>query len=344
MAWRRSSACGLRQNQVLGSPCALLLLLFLCRVYGSFAGPIHVDPHGTAVWGKNITLKCLIEVNQTIIQISWEKVIGKTAQSIAVYHPFYGTSFRGLYQNRTTFKNTSFHDATIVINNVDFPDAGEYICKAVTFPLGNVQSSTTVTVLVEPTVSITKGPDPLMDGANETIAAFCIAATGKPAAEVYWEESLGKAEMTSTSFVNKTVTVVSKYRLIPTRFARRRNITCIVKHPALEHDIRYPFTLDIQYAPEVSITGYDGNWFVGRTNVQLKCNADANPYPTEIKWTRLDGNWPDGLLSVNNTLHFNYPLTHNVSGIYMCRVANALGQKSDQKTITILDEKPKQCH
>lgn len=85
-----------------------------------------------------------------------------------------------------------------------------------------------------------------MDGANETVAAICTAATGKPAAEVSWEEALGKAEVNSTTFANKTVTVLSQYKLVPTRFARRRNITCVVKHPALENDIRYPFTLDIK--------------------------------------------------------------------------------------------------
>ncbi|XP_072278185.1 nectin-3 isoform X2 [Pyxicephalus adspersus] len=317
-----------------GCPLAWLLL---CRLYGSIAGPIYVDPHVTAVWGKNVTLKCLIKVNETIAQFSWDKNFGKTSQIIVVHSPLFGTSFEESYRNRTIFKNTTLHDATIVINNVDFSDAGEYKCTAVTFPLGTIQSTTTVTVLVEPTVSITKGPDSLMDGANETVAAICTAATGKPAAEVSWEEALGKAEVNSTTFTNKTVTVISQYKLVPTRFARRRNITCVVKHPALENDIRYPFTLDIKYAPEVSITGYDGNWFVGRKNVQLKCNADANPPPTEIKWIRLDGVWPEGLLSVNNTLHFNTPVTHNVSGIYVCRVTNALGQKSDQKLITVLD-------
>lgn len=39
-------------------------------------------------------------------------------------------------------------------------------------------------------------------------------------------------------------------------------------------------------APEVSVTGYDGNWFIGRENVQLRCNADANPLPMEFTWTR----------------------------------------------------------
>ncbi|KAH1164696.1 hypothetical protein KIL84_008142 [Mauremys mutica] len=38
---------------------------------GALAGPV-VDSHVTAVWGKNVTLKCLIEITQ----ISWEKMHG----------------------------------------------------------------------------------------------------------------------------------------------------------------------------------------------------------------------------------------------------------------------------
>ncbi|KFQ27334.1 Poliovirus receptor-related protein 3, partial [Mesitornis unicolor] len=178
--------------------------------------------------------------------------------------------------------------------------------------------------LVEPVVSLTKGPTSLIDGANRTIAATCTAATGKPAAEIDWEGGLGEMESSSTLFPNETVTVV------------RRRITCIVRHPALEKEIRYPYVLDIQYAPEVSVTGYDGNWFIGRENVQLRCNADANPLPMEFMWTRLDGQWPEGLLSVNNTLQFSSPLTYNYTGTYICKVTNSLGQRSDQKTIYIL--------
>ncbi|NXN14860.1 NECT3 protein, partial [Indicator maculatus] len=190
--------------------------------------------------------------------------------------------------------------------------------------------------LVEPVVSLMKGPSPLIDGANRTVAATCTAATGKPAAEIDWEGGLGEMESSSTVFPNGTVTVVSQYVIVPTRFARGRLITCIVRHPALEKDIRYPQVLDIQYAPEVSVTGYDGNWFIGRENVQLRCNADANPLPMEFTWTRLDGHWPEGLLSVNNTLQFSSPLTYNYTGTYICRVTNSLGQRSDQKTIYIL--------
>lgn len=50
---------------------------------------------------------------------------------------------------------------------------------------------------------------------------------------------------------------------------------------------------------------------------------------------RLDGQWPDGLLASDNTLHFVHPLTFNYSGVYVCKVTNSLGQRSDQKVIYI---------
>ncbi|XP_074157246.1 nectin-3 isoform X7 [Sminthopsis crassicaudata] len=327
--------------QLLRLPPPLLLLLlfplfFFSRFCGALAGPIIVEPYVTAVWGKNVSLKCIIEVNETITQVSWEKIQGKSSQTVAVHHPQYGFSVQEAYQGRVLFKNHSLNDATIILRNIDFSDSGEYICKAVTFPLGNAQSTTSVTVLVEPTVSLKKGPYPLIDGGNETVAAICTAATGKPIAQITWEGDLGEMESTVTSFPNETVTVVSQYKLIPTKFARGRRITCVVKHPALEKEIRYSFMLDIQYAPEVSVTGYDGNWFVGRMNVNLKCNADANPPPSQSKWSRLDGQWPDGLETSENTLYFINPLTYNYSGVYICKVTNSLGQRSAQKIIYIL--------
>uniref|UniRef100_A0A8C6ZCN0 Nectin-3 n=1 Tax=Nothoprocta perdicaria TaxID=30464 RepID=A0A8C6ZCN0_NOTPE len=289
----------------------LMIAFFL----GALAGPI-VDPHVTAVWGKKVALKCIIDVNETITQVSWEKMYGKSSRTIAVHHPEYGISIQGEYQGRAAFKNYSLTDATIILKNVSFSDAGEYICKAATFPLGNAQSSTIVTVLA----TVKEGQQKLPRSSKGHLAAICTAATGKPAAEIDWEGGLGEMESSSTSFPNETVTVVSQYIIVPTRFARGRRVTCVVRHPALNL-----FLVD---APEVSVTGYDGNWFIGRENVQLKCNADANPLPVELVWTRLDGQWPEGLLSVNNTLQFNSPLTYNYTGTYICKVTNSLGQRS----------------
>ncbi|XP_074929530.1 nectin-3-like [Chelonoidis abingdonii] len=264
-----------------------LIVLLSMHVTGALVEPV-VDPHVTAVWGKNVTLKCIIEINGTITQISWEKMHGKSKQTIAVHHPKYGFTAGGDYQGRVSLKSYSLTDATIILKNISFSDSGEYVCKAVTFPLGNSQSSTTVTVLVEPFVSLTKGPNSLIDGENQTVAAICRAATGKPAADIDWEGGLGEVESSSTLFPNETVTIVSQYKLIPTKFARGRRLflPCVVRHTRLQQELRYLKILEMQYAPEVSVTGYDGSWFIGREHVQLQCNADANPPPTEFTWTR----------------------------------------------------------
>uniref|UniRef100_A0A8C0IR61 Ig-like domain-containing protein n=1 Tax=Chelonoidis abingdonii TaxID=106734 RepID=A0A8C0IR61_CHEAB len=92
-----------------------------------------VDPHVTAVWGKNVTLKCIIEINGTITQISWEKMHGKSKQTIAVHHPKYGFTAGGDYQGRVSLKSYSLTDATIILKNISFSDSGEYsrCCNAV---------------------------------------------------------------------------------------------------------------------------------------------------------------------------------------------------------------------
>uniref|UniRef100_A0A452HWE6 Ig-like domain-containing protein n=1 Tax=Gopherus agassizii TaxID=38772 RepID=A0A452HWE6_9SAUR len=108
---------------------------------------LNMEPVNVARGGMNVTLKCMIEISGTIIQISWEKIHGKSKQTIAVLHPEEGFAPQGEYQGRVSLKNNSLTDATIILHNISFSDSGEYVCKAVTFPLGNTESSTTVTVL-----------------------------------------------------------------------------------------------------------------------------------------------------------------------------------------------------
>ncbi|XP_069746716.1 nectin-3-like protein, partial [Narcine bancroftii] len=305
---------------------------------GSLAGPVVVDQKVSAILGKNFTLKCIVTVKEDVTQISWEKQEHGTADTVAVFHPKYGISIQGNYSGRAEFTNPSSKDATILMTKVGFSDSGNYICKVVTFPLGNYQETSTVTVIVEPTITVGGGPEPLVDGANATVAAVCTAANGKPEAIVSWESDLdGKQELTKISAPNGTVTVINRFKIIPSRFVRKRPITCIVSHPPLNTAIRVPYVLDVQYAPEVTMMGYDGNWFVGRQKVQLKCKADANPSPSAYIWSRLEEQLPEGLQIKNETLTFNRPLNLNDSGIYICEVVNVHGHTKKQKAIQIKD-------
>ncbi|XP_039600890.1 nectin-3-like protein isoform X2 [Polypterus senegalus] len=319
------------------------LLFFIYHLAGAVSDRVIVDPHITAVLGKNITLICKVFVVEALTQISWEKVQNGSTQTLAVYNPSYGISIDEPYQQRMSFKSPSNRDATIILEDVRFTDTGEYICKVTTFPSGNSQSSTTVSVMVEPKVYVVKGSQPLTDGGNETIVAVCKAEKGKPAAEVTWESDVfGQSFQNLSTEPNETITVSNYYKWIPTRFAQGKQLTCVVRHPALEMEVRIPFVLNIKHAPEVGITGYDENWFVGRENVQLKCNVAANPPPTKYVWSRSDGEWPSDLQSVNNTLIFSKPLHHNHSGTYQCEVTNEIGSSKKQRTIHILDVPSKQ--
>ncbi|XP_051782948.1 nectin-3-like isoform X2 [Erpetoichthys calabaricus] len=319
------------------------LLFFIYHLAGAVSDRVIVDPHITAVLGKNITLICKVFVVEALTQISWEKVQNGSTQTLAVYNPSYGISIDEPYQQRMSFKSPSNRDATIILEDVRFTDTGEYICKVTTFPSGNSQSSTTVSVMVEPKVYVVKGSQPLIDGGNETIVAVCKAEKGKPAAEVTWESDVfGQSFQNLSTEPNETITVSNYYKWIPTRFAQGKQLTCVVRHPALEMEVRIPFVLNIKHAPEVGITGYDENWFVGRENVQLKCNVAANPPPTKYAWSRSDGEWPSDLQSVNNTLIFSKPLHHNHSGTYQCEVTNEIGSSKKQRTIHILDVPSKQ--
>ncbi|XP_067842566.1 nectin-3-like protein isoform X2 [Heptranchias perlo] len=310
------------------------LLLFLLS--GALAGPVVVDRKVSAILGKNATLKCLVMVKETVTQISWEKQEHGTTETVAVFNPIYGISIQGNYPGRAVFTNPSLKDATILITKVGFSDSGNYICKVATFPLGNYQETSTVTVIVEPIITVGGGPEPLVDGANETVAAVCTAANGKPEAVVFWETDLiGEQQQTKISAPNETVTVVNQFKIIPSRFVRKRPITCIVVHPPLNTSTRVPYILDVQYAPEITVMGYDGNWFVGRQNVQLKCKADANPSPSAYIWSRLEGQLPEDLQVENDTLTFNRPLNHNDSGIYVCEVVNIHGHRKKQKVVQI---------
>lgn len=37
--------------------------------------------------------------------------------------------------------------------------------------------------------------------------------------------------------------------------------------------------------PEVSISGYDDNWYIGRREVALNCDVHSKPEPTGYNWT-----------------------------------------------------------
>lgn len=118
---------------------------------GVCGSQVVVPPSVSGVLGKNVTLGCRIQVdsNLSLTQSSWERRMPSGWVTVAVYNPMFGISIQPEYVRRLSYHMPSNHDATIVLEDVGFADVGEYTCKVATFPLGNTQASTTLSVLGE---------------------------------------------------------------------------------------------------------------------------------------------------------------------------------------------------
>eukprot|EP00062_Callorhinchus_milii_P024169 gi/632983789/ref/XP_007908820.1/ PREDICTED: cell adhesion molecule 4-like isoform X2 [Callorhinchus milii] len=98
-------------------------------------------------------------------------------------------------------------------------------------------------------------------------------------------------------------------------------VYCVVEHPALKTPERLGYQLNIHYVPSVAITIVKTD----QDNLQLKCNADANPPSIGFRWTRMNDTNPifnkvqdDSILKVPI-------LTSDNNRLYMCETSNIIG-------------------
>ncbi|KAI5098749.1 nectin-3-like protein precursor, partial [Silurus meridionalis] len=315
-------------------------LFILCLTAGVYSNEVVVPEHVQVVLGKNATLSCKVDVgaNLTLTQSSWERSLPMGSVTVAVFNPHFGISISEEYINRVHFVNPSVEDASIVLEGVGFADIGSYICKVVTFPLGNSQASAVVDIMVEPKVYVLAGSVPLVDGNVEGVVATCMAERARPPADVFWEAELdGRSEQIMQAEADGTTSTQVNYIWAPSSHALNHALTCVVRHPALAMDLRIPYVLNIQFPPDVMVVGQNDVWYVGQENAKLDCRANANPPPHHFFWTRLNMPMPAGVKTINSSLVFTHPLQKNDSGTYRCEVQNEVGLHSQEVHIWIHD-------
>lgn len=80
---------------------------------------------------------------------------------------------------------------------------------------------------------------------DKVLVATCTSANGKPPSVVSWETRLkGEAEYQEIRNPNGTVTVISRYRLVPSREAHQQSLACIVNYHM--DRFRESLTLNVQ--------------------------------------------------------------------------------------------------
>ncbi|KAK2500000.1 hypothetical protein MC885_004230 [Smutsia gigantea] len=253
--------------------------------------------------GGTVELPCHLQLPSPEVQVSqvtWLRLdAAGNSQSVAVFHPAYGSSFPSLQPGKerlsfvTARQSTGAGqgtkmgrwDATLALRGLMVEDEGNYTCEFATFPKGTGRGVTQLRVIAQPqnhaeTQEVTLSLEPVP-------VARCVSTGGRPPARISWLSPLdGEAKESQTSGpLPGTVTVTSRFTLVPLGRADGVKVTCKVEHESFEEPALLPVFLSVRYPPEVSISGYDDNWYLGRSEASLNCDARSNPEPTGYDWS-----------------------------------------------------------
>ncbi|XP_028664289.1 nectin cell adhesion molecule 1b isoform X3 [Erpetoichthys calabaricus] len=311
---------------------------------------VQMDDRVSGMVGTDVLLTCKYSnrnPNVKITQVTWQKLLNGTKVNVAIANPTLGVSVLESFKERVMFRNPlvtqanpSLEDASIFMKQLQLSDEATYICEYATFPAGNRENQVNLTVLARPTNQVILTSPTIVAQSSQTskmIVATCISSNGKPPSDITWETKLrGEATFHKIPNPNGTVTVRSDYWVVPSRESHRQKLTCIVSYQG-EKMRQQSVTLNVQYEPQVTIEGFDGNWYLNRQDVQLTCKSDANPAVTTYQWKLLNGSMPNNVEIQNNSLFFKGPVTYELAGTYMCEATNSVGKRSEQVEVNVTE-------
>uniref|UniRef100_UPI00398F37FC nectin 1b isoform X3 n=1 Tax=Pristiophorus japonicus TaxID=55135 RepID=UPI00398F37FC len=325
------------------SAARLLLLLVIAILPVFQAQTVTVDDSVSGFIGTDVVLRCTFANNNPnikITQVTWQKANNGSKQNIAIFHPTMGVSVLAPYKDRVSFKKPSLDDATIELSGLELQDEGVYICEFATFPTGNRESQVNLTVFAKPVIDAELSPTSITARAGhpgKIVVATCTCANSKPPGIITWETKVnGETVVKESRNRNGTMTVSSQYLLVPSREAHRQPLTCVVNYQT--DRTTKVLMLNVQYEPEVTVEGFDGNWYLNREDVRLTCKADGNPPATKYNWKMLNGSLPVNVERQNTTLLFKGTVTYDLAGTYVCEATNAIGTRSGLVEVNITDK------
>uniref|UniRef100_A0A8C3HNB6 Nectin cell adhesion molecule 2 n=1 Tax=Chrysemys picta bellii TaxID=8478 RepID=A0A8C3HNB6_CHRPI len=246
---------------------------------------VKVRNEVTGYVGDEAMLQCLFPATSPDIkvsQVTWMKEMGGKKQNVAVYLPDHKPNFPLDNSGRIRFLNVSLQDATLIIQPLRMSDEGTYVCEFATYPHGNEDGVTTLSILARPTN--TAESRKVVAGNTTIPVAVCTSANGKPPAQIKWLSTLpGNFNASEMTNGDGTVTVTSQFNMVPTAAADQQQITCVISQRTLA-SLTNSSALSTD-PPQVTIDGYDDNWYVSRSEAVLRCAAKGNPKPTQYSWS-----------------------------------------------------------
>ncbi|XP_040021707.2 nectin-2 isoform X2 [Gasterosteus aculeatus] len=317
----------------------LCLVASMLASHGASGQRVKVEPEVSSYPGQTVNLRCAF-TDATGIQLTMVTWIyepkGGERTNIAVFHPSFAPNYPDSpVKGRVSFSPSpsSMSSPSIAITDVRMTDEGKYICEYASYPSGNEQGITHLVMLAKPQNSASIVT--VLAGSTPVVVARCESVDGRPPAEISWVTVVnGNATTQKNTGADNTVTVTSEYRMVPTAADNGKDLSCVVGHRTQVKPESFLLKLAIQYPPQVTIVGYDNNWYMGRTNGILTCNAVGNPPPTTTQWKTMSGEMPELAQITNNVLKV-LKVDDSVNTTFVCEVSNRIGTGRDQVTVVV---------
>nr|XP_040021707.1 nectin-2 isoform X1 [Gasterosteus aculeatus aculeatus] len=317
----------------------LCLVASMLASHGASGQRVKVEPEVSSYPGQTVNLRCAF-TDATGIQLTMVTWIyepkGGERTNIAVFHPSFAPNYPDSpVKGRVSFSPSpsSMSSPSIAITDVRMTDEGKYICEYASYPSGNEQGITHLVMLAKPQNSASIVT--VLAGSTPVVVARCESVDGRPPAEISWVTVVnGNATTQKNTGADNTVTVTSEYRMVPTAADNGKDLSCVVGHRTQVKPESFLLKLAIQYPPQVTIVGYDNNWYMGRTNGILTCNAVGNPPPMTTQWKTMSGEMPELAQITNNVLKV-LKVDDSVNTTFVCEVSNRIGTGRDQVTVVV---------
>ncbi|XP_066563710.1 OX-2 membrane glycoprotein [Amia ocellicauda] len=222
----------------------------------------------TATIWDNVTLKCELTKSKDVLQVTWQKQNGQSAENIATYNNRFGAKVSDSYRERVSFVVKGLHESSIAIRGVSREDEACYNCLFNSYPEGAIKGITCIATVYGNTLQNKSAElhEPLFEvstmpahGSEHRVYLLTCSVTGRPVPTVSWSTERHDVIEDSQQFTvtnpNGTVTVVINATINVSRLTDKETlIKCTVHNSAFgrEKEISRVIRNDIYVKPDVT--------------------------------------------------------------------------------------------
>ncbi|XP_070203470.1 kin of IRRE-like protein 1 [Littorina saxatilis] len=289
------------------------------------------EPNNVSVTqGRVVVLNCTVANQQGMVQWTQNRVaLGGGDRSLPGY-PRY-SMIGSVAQSSSEW--------ALQIRDVSLEDDGEYECQA--GPTASVQGirsrSAFVTVVIPPEHPTIDGAPTIPIVLHRPTNITCRANNGKPAATITWhmdgERKIEKVYSRSHPRPEeKFVDTVGMYTINASKSDSGKRIECRARNQFMDRPMSTFATLDVQYAPEITMSVNLTGTIREYNYVRFTCAGVANP--PEITWRWFRNN--QLLEGETNNILIIHQISYDYNGdTIACTAANRVGRTRKEMTLRV---------